>query len=334
MRTRFYSLAAAALLAAAPACPARAADESPANALLLAPSEKTAFDQRFQDFLNKNGARLTESFPPYAFIGHIPDALDAELGKRYGVKVYREKVDDLSGFFRLNATAVLAANSWNKHFQEDPPAAPVVISHKVNQEGDTKLILRWNEVMKAVSYRLQIGLDSDFNMIALDTTLAGNSFDVYTPFWTDGVYYWRVAGLLVLNNGLQKDGAFSETYSFSVARPAARTKTAAPALPPSAKFRRSAVSWPRDPAFKYYRLQISRTKNFMPPLVDVFTATETFTVAGLPIDRDTPYYMRLMGADNTGPGAWSRLSEIILETPATVAKDKKKRRFTKESGRK
>lgn len=319
--------AAAVLLAAAlNGAPARAAEESLANALMLMPSEKTAFDTRFQDFLNRNGARFTESFPPSAFIGHVPEALDAELEKRYGVRVYRDKVDDMAEFFKCGATAVLAGNAWNKRYQEDPPQAPTVISQKVNQAGEVKLILRWNEIMKAVAYRLQISRHRTFDSIALETVLAGNSFDLYTPFWVDGVYYWRVAGLLALNNGLMRENAFSEPFSFSFSRPASRAGTAAPALPASARFKRPAISWPRHPAFKYYRLQLSAERSFGAPLVDVFTATETFKVAGLPLERETTYFMRLMGADKAGAGAWSGISEFLIESPPSTLRLLKKPR--------
>ncbi|OGS12489.1 MAG: hypothetical protein A2234_00135 [Elusimicrobia bacterium RIFOXYA2_FULL_58_8] len=322
-----FALAAAALLAGLICrAPARCEDEAPANALLLMPSEKTAFDPRFQEFLNKNGARLTTAFPPSAFIGHVPRGLDAQLGKKYAVRVYRDKVDDMADFFKCGEKAVLAGNFWNKRFQEDPPAAPVIISHKVNQAGDEKLILRWNEIMRAVAYRLQISRDDTFARMELETVLAQNSFQLYTPFWADGVYYWRVAGRLTLNTGRFKEGAFSEAYSFSVARPPAPVNTHAPALPAAASFRRGALNWPRDPRFRYYRLQVARTRDFTAPLVDVFADTETFKTGGLPLERDTPYYMRLMGADDAGPGAWSKPSRIIIEAPVPAAKGAKKRR--------
>ena len=48
----------------------------------------------------------------------------------------------------------------------------------------------------------------------------------------------------------------------------------------------------------------------------MFSGTESYKVAGLPLERDTTYYMRLMGADKAGPGAWSSTSEILLESPA------------------
>lgn len=322
-----YFTAALLLAAALGPAPARADDDAPANALMLMPSENMAFDTRFQDFLNKNGARFTQSFPPYAFIGHVPEAVEEELSKKYGVKVYRAKVDDMADFFKCGASAVLAGNAWNKTFQDDPPVAPIVISHKVTRGGDVKLTLHWNEIMKAVSYRLQISPHRAFDKVALETVLAANSFDFYTPFWADGVYYWRVAGLLTLNTGAQRESDFSDTYYFSVSGSSAPALTVAPALPVSAKFKGSTLKWPKNPAFKYYRLQVAQARDFSAPLVDIFTSTESCKVAGLPLQRDTPYYMRLMGADNTSAGPWSKPSEIVIEAPGPSAKDQRKRRL-------
>ena len=115
--------------------PARAADESPANALLVVPSERTVFDRKFQDFLEKNGAKLLHSHPPSVFIGYIPRELDKQLAEKFGAIVYRDKVDDWSSFARYGENAVFAVNAWNKRFVEDPPEAPLVVSSKVQQVG-------------------------------------------------------------------------------------------------------------------------------------------------------------------------------------------------------
>jgi len=322
-----YFTATLLLITALCCAPTRADDESPANALMLMPSETTAFDKRFQDFLNKNGARFTQSFPPYAFIGHVPEAVEDELAKKYGVRVYRDKVDDMAEFFERGATAVLAGNAWNKTFQDDPPVAPIIISHKVTRSGDVKLTLHWNEIMKAVSYRLQISPHRTFAKVALETVLPANSFDFYTPFWAEGIYYWRVAGLLTLNRGRQRESEFSDTYYFSISGSSAPAKTAAPELPASLSVKGLKLKWQKNTAFKYYRVQIAQARTFASPLVDVFTATETCKVAGLPLERDTPYYLRLMGADNASAGPWSKPSEIVIEAPAP--KDARKRRRRK-----
>ena len=308
----------AALLAAFVLCvPAAADDDAPANALLLIPSSQTAFDAKFQDLLNKNGARLIDSYPPSVFIGYIPASMDKELKDAYGAVVYREKVDDWSAFARYGEKAVLAVNLWNKRFVEDPPAAPLIVSSKVRRAGKKGegINLSWNEMMKAVSYRLQISPDEGFSSIALDTTLRHNSYKLFPAFWGDGVYYWRVAGILALNTGVVKESGFSKPDSFAVSkppRPASAVKPAVPALPPEAKYTGAYLRW--DPSTgKYYHLQFSETEDFSSPEMDVFTDTCVYRAAGLDLKRGVPYYMRVMASDGWFSSAWSAVSRIIVD---------------------
>ncbi|MDD5208049.1 MAG: hypothetical protein PHV36_01555 [Elusimicrobiales bacterium] len=305
--------------------PVRAAEESPANALLVVPSERTAFDRKFQDFLEKNGAKLLQSHPPSVFIGYIPKELDEQLNEKFGALVYREKVDDWSSFARYGENAVFAVNAWNKRFVEDPPEAPLVVSSKVQQVGrkGDALRLTWNEVMKANAYRLQISADAGFEAIGLETVLARNSYSLIPSFWKDGIYYWRVAGLLTLNTGETKEGAYSDVYSFAISKPARASgaRLAAPQVPPKNRVKGKPLSWAAPAVFKYYHLQLSETADFEAPLLDVFTDTCAYKLSGLPVKRDTPYFMRVMGSDGAAAGTWSEVSEVVIESPGPAVND-------------
>lgn len=326
-RSVLARLAAGLLLLPLLCAPARAADPAPDNALLVVPSDRTAFDRKFQAFLYKGGAKLTRSFPPSVFIGYIPRELDKELGELYGAEVYRDKVEDWSSFARYGENAVFAVNAWNKRFVEDPPSAPLVVSAAVQKAGrkSSGIKLSWNEVMKAAAYRLQISSDPAFGSTALETVVQRNEYRVFPAFWADGVYYWRVAGLLTLNNGETREGAFSEPYSFAVSKPsrAEGSRPKAPALPARTRTKGRPLSWP--PGSAYYRLQISETADFSAPLVDVFTDTCAFKLSGLPLRRETPYYMRVMPSDGASAGDWSAPSELVIELPGPIAGDVRRR---------
>lgn len=315
VRSSVYAAAVLAVLTFS--LPSFAEEEAQVNALLVIPASDMAFDRKFQDFLAKNGAKLLKSYPPSVFEGYIPQDLDKELGELYGVVVYRERVDDWSSFAKYGEKAVFAANSWNKRFVEDPPAAPLVVSLSVLKGGrkGAAIDLNWNEVMKAVSYRLQISTEESFGSLNLETELARNTYRLYPAFWDDGVYYWRVSGVMTLNNGAIREGAFSAPASFAVSkkdRPAALAKPVAPGIPAKARFTGKPLSWNPGKA-KYFRLQLSNTKDFSAPLADVFTDTCTYKAAELPIKNGKAYYMRVRGADTFGPGEWSGISEITVE---------------------
>lgn len=326
MPNKIARLCAAAALAAALAAPA-AAKDAPANALLVVPSE-TVFDKKFQDFLDKNGARLLHSYPPSAFIGVIPPELDNQLKESFGAEVYRDKVDDWASFARYGESAVYAVNAWNKNFQEDPPEAPLVVSAKVQKAGrGGTLKLVWNEVMKAHSYRLQVAQDEAFEKVVLETVVPRSEYSFHTVFWPGGVYYWRVAGIMTLNTGEAAEGTYSGAYSFAISKPQAAPgkRLAAPPLPEKARFKGRPLSWAAPAPFKFYHLQLSQTPDFAAPLVDVFTDTSTFKLSGLPVKWGEPYYMRVMGSDGAATSEWSPVSEVVIEAPGPVANDARRR---------
>jgi len=301
--------------------------DTPANALLLLPSANTAFDVKFQTFLDSKGARLLQSFPPTAFIGYIPKTLDAELKRKYGALVYRDKAEDMSEFFRRGESAVFAVNAWNKRFVEDPPEAPLIVSSKVQRAGKKGegINLSWNGMMKAVSYRLQISTDEAFSSVSLNTTLKRNSYKIFPAFWKDGVYYWRVSGIMTLNNGERKESGFSAVDSFAVSKPqhpVSASKPTAPALSSNVKFRRGQLRWDASSG-RYYRLQLSETKDFSAPAADVFTDTCNYKTEGLDIKSGSPYYMRVMASDGWVSSGWSSVFRVLLKAEDRISGNKR-----------
>ncbi|PKM97672.1 MAG: hypothetical protein CVU79_06970 [Elusimicrobia bacterium HGW-Elusimicrobia-3] len=289
------------------------AAEAPANALLVVPSE-TAFDRKFQDYLEKKGAKLLESHPPSVFVGHIPQDLDRELEEKYGAKVYREKVDDWASFARYGENAVFAVNAWNKRFVEDPPVAPLVVSSRVQKAGRRGgLRLAWNDVMKAASYRLQISRGEDFSEIYLETGIADNQYLLYPSLLEDGIYYWRVAPVVRLNTGEYSQTPYSSVYNFAVSNRAGAAKPGSPAAPAQAKapLNRGAVTWQPAPGDRHFRLQLANTADFDAPLADVFTDTCTYRLSGLPVTVAPGQYLRFMGSDGRRAGEWSAPIEIV-----------------------
>ena len=306
-----------------------AQDGSNMNALLIVDSDAAAFNKDFQKYLADNGARIIHAYPPHAFMGYVPAALDAALARDYRAVVYRSKIDDMSIVAKYGENAFFAINSWNKHFVEDPPEAPLVISYDVRQaKKGAAIVLSWNEVMKASGYKLQISPDTDFKAITLETILGRNRYEVIPAFFPDGVYYWRVAGLLMLNNGQRREGRFSEAlYSFAVSKPARAAAGAplpAPSLPSAAVFKGRPLSWAKNPSFKYYRIQLSASPDFSAPILDAFTDKEAYKLSGLPLERNTTYYMRVMGSDGSVAGTWSAASAITVPSPGPIANDVRK----------
>lgn len=336
---RKFAVALFAVLVTALAPIARSQNEADMNALLVVDSQTEAFNRDFQKYLADNGARIIRAFPPHAFMGYIPAALDKTLDKKYGVAVYRARIDDMNQLAKYGERIIYAVNVWNKRFVEDPPEAPLVISHQVRQaKKGGAIVLSWNEVMKAVEYKLEISRDADFNEVVLRASLEQNRYKLYPAFFSDGVYYWRVAGLLTLNNGERMQSRFSDVYSFAVSKPAplrqaskgraaasrasagggtmADKPAPAPKIPKTMVLKgRKPLTWEKNPAFKYYRVQIAGEKDFSDLVADDFTDKNSYRTAGLPLEYGVTYYMRLMGADSSVSGPWSEPCEVRIDDP-------------------
>lgn len=298
--------------------PAHSGSESDMNALLVIASKTEAFDADFQKYLADNGARIIKAFPPHAFMGYVPWALDKTLAERYGATVYRGRIEDMDRLAKYGESIFLAANEWNKRCQEDPPEAPLVISHKVlrARKGEA-IVLSWNDVMKAAEYRLEISRGREFRELILKATPAGSRYELYSAFLADGVYYWRVAAFLTLNNGERVQSRFSDVFSFAVSKPAAAKTVPAPKLPKNMAVKGGEpLAWKKNPDFKYYRVQVGGTKEFSDLVADDFTDTNSYRTAGLPLEYGATYYLRLMGAGGAAAGPWSEPCEVWIGHPA------------------
>jgi hypothetical protein len=296
------------------------------NALLLVDSAATASGREFRKYLADNGVRILNSYPPHAFLGYVPASLDSVLATDYGAAVYRTRIADPASLSGYGENTLFAVSIWNKRFADDVPGAPQAAAGFRVQQAPKKgeaTVLSWGEMMKADGYRLQISPDSGFGSLTLETRLTRNSFEVYPAFFRNGVYYWRVSGLMTLNTGERREGPFSEAFSFTISKPSqpAKAPLPAPALPGNSRLKSATLFWDGNPAFKRYRLQISPTADFASPVLDVFTNITAYKLSGLPLARETTYYMRIMGADDSSGGTWSGASEIVLENPGPVLND-------------
>ncbi|MBI4801847.1 MAG: hypothetical protein HY796_04920 [Elusimicrobia bacterium] len=313
---RKFAVAFFAVLIGAQATTALSRSESDMNALLVVESRTEAFNSDFQKYLADNGARIIRAFPPHAFMGYVPAALDKTLGRKYGAAVYRARIEELNQLAGYGESVIYAVNVWNKRFVEDPPEAPLVISHQVRQaKKGGVIVLSWNSVMKAVEYRIEISRDADSNEVVLRASLEQNRYELYPAFFADGVYYWRVAALLTLNNGERAQSRFSDAYSFAVSKPAAPGASAAAAKLPKTLALKGGkpLAWEKNPAFKYYRVQLAETKDFSDLIADGFTDTNSYKTAGLPLEYGATYYLRLMGAVGSVSGTWSEACEVRVD---------------------
>ena len=282
--------------------------------LLLIPDEDTVASARFSDELEKGGARILEIYSPNIFRGYIPAELESMLKKKYGAKIYRERVGYMEDFAQYGDKGMLAAAKWNKHVQEEPDDAPLIINMTVRKSGHTGRYLKlcWNHVPDALAYRIQTSHNSDFSRISFNTVVKKNCYSITPMFWPDGVHYWRVApSFKTVRKGVLSDGAFSQPSTFAVSkksRPVGDKKLPAPVLPETGTVGRRLEWGPGSQP--YYRLQVSEVNDFNMPLADVFTDTCSYRTSELQLKKGGNYYYRVMYSDGNNVSAWSAPSSF------------------------
>ena len=291
---------------------------SGAEALLLMPDEDIGDYSAFSKELEDGGARILEAYSTNIFRGYIPKELENRLKKKYGAKVFRDRIEYMADFAPFGEIGMLSAAKWNKYVQDEPDDAPLIInmtSQKAGKKGKY-LKLCWNKVPDAVFYRMQISQDESFELLSFKTATKKNCHAIMPDFWPDGVHYWRVAPVFKTVRKQTEDGEFSSPATFAVAKTAAKkkkTKPKKPLLPAKITAWRD-VGW--QPCEQpYYRIQVSESKNFDLPAADIFVEGCSCRMSALHVKKGGTYFMRIKSSDGTQGSQWSAPAELKYEMP-------------------
>lgn len=292
-------------------CNLHAAKE--AEALLLLPTEDIEDYPDLSKDLESGDARILEAYSANIFRGYIPKDLEMKLKKKYGAKVFRERITYMADFAPFGEIGMLAAAKWNKYVQEEPDDAPLIINMTTNRIGRKGKYLKlcWNKVHDAIFYRLQVSRSESFKNISLRTATKNNCQVIMPKFWPDGVHYWRVAPVFKTVKKGVRDGEFSAAANFAVANTVPQKKSAnleKPKIPKDAVKGRNITWQPCDQP--YYRLQFSETDKFDLPLADLFTDVCSYKASSLRLKHGSHYFFRIMSSDGNKSSAWSDPAEF------------------------
>jgi hypothetical protein len=179
------------------------------------------------------------------------------------------------------------------------PSLVSPVNNSGNQLPNTQLI--WKPVEGAVTYHVQFSTDKTFTTTIVDQeTITLTQYSV-SNLAINTIYYWRVQSTSS-DNGTS---SWSDVWKFSTGL--------APAGTPSLQFPTNNTAqqpakfdfqWnPSDNAVTYH-LQVSKTANFVTPVIDEYgISSSSFPATGL--EYNTTYYWRVSAINETGEGDWS-----------------------------
>lgn len=311
-----------------------------ANALFIENSGDRTLLNKIEKQIKFNGGKIIHYFPPHVFIGNIPANIDLELITKFGLTIYRNKID-VSIVEKYGETAISAVYIWNQNFVKEPISVPTIslaedekpVSGKQNFESssmpiqeDNKLkTFKWMNIPNASHYHIQISSFPSFSYICTDTIVNKNKYNINTTFLENGTYYLRISALNLLNQPLEKaiPSNWSVPISFMVMGTGKNILSIPKDILPLSQVvkGKKTITWQEIPKIKYYRIQISSSSSFESLFVDEVTAKPYYKTTNSALQFGSTYYWRIMATDEDKVSYWSNTSTLIIDFPEPITGD-------------
>jgi len=209
----------------------------------------------------------------------------------------------------------LWSTTWNFTTLPTVPPQPILILPENNSvDRPITLNLSWNPAPNALTYRLQVATDSNFNNLVFnDSTLTATNHDV-GPLSNFTRYYWRVNAKSCCGTSVWSP---TWTYRTIVPFPVVPTGTVTPTSGAINQPITLNISWQPVPYAETYRLQVSTSNTFGTTVFDDSTITTTSKQVG-PLANDKTYYWRVRAKNVAGTGAYSTISVFTTIVPIPV----------------
>lgn len=195
------------------------------------------------------------------------------------------------------------------------PSAPVLVLPANNTTGVVLIpLMDWNDVSGAISYRIQIAIDSGFTSITYDTSGLTTS-QVNVPSGklnSNTLYYWRVNATNAVGTG-----SWSNIWRFTTMGLPGVPVLVSPVNNSTNIALTPTLTWNSVPTATNYRLQIAVDSNFTNVIVSDSTLTVgSYTVQSGVLAFNSSYYWRVKAKNPIGSGNWSAAWKFsTLELP-------------------
>ncbi|MCI0707642.1 MAG: FG-GAP-like repeat-containing protein [Ignavibacteriae bacterium] len=196
-----------------------------------------------------------------------------------------------------------------------PPTSPVLalpLDDALDQP--LTLMLLWNPIAEAETYRVQFGTDVTFTTPLIDSTGIDSTLLTLSNLDRSTTYYWRVSA--VNNTGTS---IYSDIASFVTIPPVPGAPTLSLPLNEAVDVSTSLVlSWGEILDATSYRLQLASDSLFTALITDQTSVLETeYSVNSL--SSNTVYYWRVSALNAGGEGAFSAVSKFTTAPPLPEA---------------
>ncbi|MDQ3019456.1 MAG: T9SS type A sorting domain-containing protein [Bacteroidota bacterium] len=238
------------------------------------------------------------------------------LTSEYQIPVSTLNYDSIY-YWRVNAANSNGTGAWSTvwNFRTTTflPPAPVLLT-PVNGALEITLAptLDWNNAPTALTYNVQVSLDSNLiSPIISQSNLVSSQYIIpVSTFSINTLYYWRVSS--TNTNGT---GSWSFVWRFrTVTLPAAPILTS-PSNGSTGISLTPLLDWNNVSNAARYRIQLSVDSNFINNIINDSTITVSqYEVPSALLNFNTKYYWRVNGINEAGTGLWSLMWNFTTTT--------------------
>jgi len=195
------------------------------------------------------------------------------------------------------------SNIWSFTTSTEPLEAPTLVSPTDGAANQpTNIIVQWNAVLNAQTYRLQVSTTSSFSSIVIDDSTLSITSKELSGLSSNGQYFWRVSAR---NTSSASD--WSAIWSFTTLSSAL---SAPIPLYPANETRNQPVAltfrWSSITGSQFCHLQVSTSPAFSTIAFQDSTITDTTKYVSN-VSYSTKYYWRVSARNTTSRSGWSEV---------------------------
>lgn len=225
-------------------------------------------------------------------------------------------------FWRVRARGAAGTGNWSSNFRFTTVVGlPNAVTLSSPQNGAINVRpgfeMRWQEIVAADSYQLQVAKTSDFSEPVIDTQRTTNSFSGTQNLDFSTQYFWRVRA-----SNVSGTTNWSDVWSFTtiIERPEVVTSVISPVndqmqVPVLTEFR-----WEASERASDYIVQVSKNENFSTLPVSGLVSSPQF-LNQTPLEYAEVYYWRVKATNIGGESDWSDVNRFVTEVQETKISD-------------
>jgi uncharacterized protein YjdB len=219
-------------------------------------------------------------------------------------------------YWRVNASNSAGSSGWSAVWsfstkeKVNPPSPPQLLGPLHESVGlSGKTTFTWTKSETALGYGLQVSKDQNFAVNQVDLSNISSESTEVISLEKGVTFYWRV---YAFNEG--GNSGYSEVWKFETLALPNMPQLLSPINGKKDLATNPTLVWEGGSGTDFYRLQVSKTKDFSQNLIDISNLLETsFNLENL--EEGMTYYWRVRATNAAGNSSYSATWEFATEKP-------------------